>query len=311
MSATSMRRFAAVLEAARLTSGFITAEELLRTGISSSTISRWVEMGLLHRVQRGVFRIQAGAFGFDESLDLAMKIACDQQVIGGRTALEVWGLPGGVRTKVNLVGPRGIRSRSLHVVSWESRDLRPVDSILRGRLRLTTPLRSIIDSAPFCTEEQVGQQLTAAVGARYFTYDDVQTRLAELSRRGRRGPSKVRKVLRVRITLDERATNSYEKVAQRVFGRGGFPPPLPQYRIEVGGRTYYVDFAWPQFKLFVECDSMLAHSSPEQLQADLARQNDLVAAGWIPIRFTYWDVLERPDDVIAQLSLHLPRLKAA
>ncbi len=310
MSSHSMRRFAAVVEAARHTSGFITSDELGRMIIPSSTVSRWVELGLLHRMQRGVFRTQSGAFGFEESLELAMKIGSDQQVIGGRTALEVWGLPGGVRTKVNLVGPRGTRSRSMHVVSWESRDLRPVDSVRKGRLRLTTPLRSVIDAAPFCSDEQLGQQLTAAVESRHFTYEDVQMRLAELSKRGRRGPAQVRKILRARITLDERALNSYEKVALRVFGRGGFPPPIAQYRIDVGGRTYYVDFAWPQYGVFVECDSMLAHSSPEQLQADLDRQNDLVGASWTPVRFTYWDVLERPDDVIRQLACHLPSANA-
>jgi hypothetical protein len=268
-------------------------------------------MGLLHRMQRSVFRTQSGAFGFEESLDLAMKIASDQQVIGARTALEVWGLPGGTRTRVNLIGPRGARSRSRHVVSWESRDLGPIDVTRKGRLRLTTPLRSVIDAAPFCTDDVLGQQLTAAVESRHFSYETLQMRLTELSKRGRRGPAQLRRILRARITLDGRATNSYEKVAHRVFDRGGFPPPIPQFRIDVNGCTYYVDFAWPQFGVFVECDSMLAHSTPEQLQADLRRQNDLVGAGWVPIRFTYWDVLERPDHVIERLASHLPRAHAA
>ncbi len=311
MSDQTIRRFSAVVDAARRSSGFITTEEMSRLGIPQSTVTRWSDMGLLIRMQRGVFRTQRGGFGFNEGLDLAMKIASAQQVIGARSALEVWELPGGLRTKVHLIGPRGARSRSSYVVVSESRDLKPIDITGRGRLRVTTPLRSIIDAAPQCSSEVIGEQLTAGVARKLFTYRDAQIRIAELSKRGRRGPAQVRKVLRSRHALDKRLSNPYEKLALGVITAARFPPPVAQYRIDVGGRTYYVDFAWPRFGVIVECDSMLAHSTPEQLAADLARQNDLVAAGWTPVRFTYWDVSERPEAVIAQLSRHLPRAVAA
>lgn len=107
-------------------------------------------------------------------------------------------------------------------------------------------------------------------------------RLALTPRSGKEGIAKLRAVLGTRLD-GARDLNDYERAA---------------------GRTVFVDFAWPALGLLVECDSMLAHSTPEQLQSDLNRQNELVAAGWRVLRFTYWDVRDRPKYVIKTLSQH-------
>ena len=307
MHGPTRHRFSLVLELARKNSNFVTTETLARNGIPQSTATYWCRVGLLHRVQRGIYRTNAGTFGFEEALDLSMIVASAQQAVGMKSALRLWELPGGGESKIQIIGPRGTRSKSKYIVASETRDLRSVDLTTHRGIRVTTPLRSILDAAPYCSDELIGQQLSAATDARHFTYHDIRLRIAEISRRGKRGPAKVRKILRTRVPEDGRPLDSYEKIALRVFTRAGFPPPIPQLRIDVGSRTYYVDFAWPQFGVFVECDSMLAHSTPEQLKNDLRRQNDLVSAGWTPVRFTYWDVTEQPDDVVGQLERHLPR----
>lgn len=53
---------------------------------------------------------------------------------------------------------------------------------------------------------------------------------------------------------------------------------------------------------------MLAHSSPEQLAADLERQNRIITStNLVALRFTYRDVHERPRYVVDRLSTVLPR----
>jgi very-short-patch-repair endonuclease len=48
--------------------------------------------------------------------------------------------------------------------------------------------------------------------------------------------------------------------------------------------------------------------TPEHFQRDRRRQNRLIAAGWTVLRFTWWDLTERPDDVLAQIRAAVARL---
>ncbi len=307
MAKTVLARFDRVRSTAERNGGFITSAELKDLGVPNKTAARWCANELLVRFHRGVYRVGGQSFGFDEAVQLAAKLMSEQQAIGGRSALEMWGLPGGSRSKVQVVGPKGFRSTSQYVTTKELADLRDVDVTLLSGIRVTTPSRSVLDSCQHCSAETIGLQLSDGVRRQLFTYEEVAQRIAELSRPGKKGVSILRKVLALRIEDGGRELNSYEQMAERLFGAAGFPECVSQHHVSVGGRSYFVDFAWPEHQLLVECDSMLAHSTPEQLQADLKRQNDLISLGWRLVRFTYWDVADRPDYVTAQLANYLPR----
>lgn len=305
MPVAHLARSDAVRSFANKSGGFITSEELANLGVPSSTISRWCIAGLLFRFRQGIYRTSEGGFGFEEAVHRATKVKTDRQAVGGRNALTLWVLPGGSRGKIVIVGPKNRRSISEHVVSHQYRDLRPVDITRRDGVSVTTALRSVIDATRLCGPTIIGQQLTAAVGQGLSTYNEIGQRLAEVSRPGKRGLAKLRKVLTTRFDMDERMLNSYELRAKRLFGSLGVAPPVAQFEVSYGARTYFVDFAWPAHNLFVECDSMLAHSTPEQRQSDLRRQNDLIGLGWSVVRFTYSDIGDRPDYVARMLSRHM------
>ena len=86
------------------------------------------------------------------------------------------------------------------------------------------------------------------------------------------------------------------------------PSPIQQLRIPLSeGRNAYPDFAWPDRKKIVEVDGFAAHSTPEQLRDDLARQNALMDLGWEMRRFTGRTVSRDPEIVmneITQFVLH-------
>jgi very-short-patch-repair endonuclease len=281
--------------------GFLTSAELHGLQVPPSTVTRWCELGLLVRVCRGTYRTNATSYGFDEALLMAQKAMSSQQAIGSRSALSLWELPGGLRSIVTLTGPKGIRTLAPGIHNREYRDLRPSDITLLAGMRVTTAQRTILDCSAFCSEALIGLQLTAAVAAKHFTYPEMSLRALELTRPGKRGVGKVRKVLESRTT-EARPLNGYERKAKALFRKAGFRSPESQFRIVAGRRIFFADFVWPDCHLLVECDSMLAHSTPEQLDNDLARQNALMSAGWHVRRFSYWDVVDRPDYVIATIA---------
>ncbi len=307
MSLPHLNRFARVRHFADRQNGFVTSADLKLLGVPASTTSRWNTEGLLYRHHRGIYRTTNGLFDFSDAVHLANMIGTENHAIGGISALRLWNMPGGSNGRIQLYGPNGMRCRSPHIQSHQVKDLRPGDVVRTGRIRVTTPMRSVIDSSPYLDDKVIGQQVTWGESQGAFTTDDLALRLAQMARRGKRG---VRRVLGVLADRDPerfgRPLNSYEKVARRLFSDAGFPPPIAQHPIAYEGRLYFVDFAWPSLGIVVECDSMLAHSTPEQLQCDLRRQNDLIAAGWKVLRFTYWDIVRNPARATSVLARHLP-----
>ena len=69
---------------------------------------------------------------------------------------------------------------------------------------------------------------------------------------------------------------------------------VQQFRVRDG---QVVDFLIGR-SLIVEIDSQLWHASPEQQAADRARDAELIRRGYIPLRFTYEQVLFQPEYVM-------------
>jgi very-short-patch-repair endonuclease len=65
----------------------------------------------------------------------------------------------------------------------------------------------------------------------------------------------------------------------------------------VGG--YRVDVAFPAEKVAIETDGWAFHSDQEDFQHDRVRQNNIALLGWQVLRFTWLDLTEYPQRVIA------------
>ena len=55
----------------------------------------------------------------------------------------------------------------------------------------------------------------------------------------------------------------------------------------------------------MEIDGWSAHSDRESFERDRRRQNALVNAGYVVLRFTWRDLKDRPDDVVAEMTAAL------
>jgi len=78
------------------------------------------------------------------------------------------------------------------------------------------------------------------------------------------------------------------------------PVELPLFRV-------IPDVSFPIQKIAIEVDGWAWHHSPERFQRDRERQNALVNAGWLILRFTWFDVTERMDSVLRQVRTALGR----
>jgi very-short-patch-repair endonuclease len=75
----------------------------------------------------------------------------------------------------------------------------------------------------------------------------------------------------------------------------------------IGG--YKVDVAFPQQKVAIEVDGWAFHCDPEAFAIDRKRQNAIALLGWQVLRFTWLDLTEYPQRVIAEIrqAIRSPR----
>jgi very-short-patch-repair endonuclease len=127
-----------------------------------------------------------------------------------------------------------------------------------------------------------------------FAGASLERRARELHAPRRAGCATVLRLIAETHPEVTRARNGWEARVLRVLARLGVPAPRVNYRVRVGGRTRYIDLAWPDHMLAVELDGFVAHSNRRVFDEDRARQNDLVAAGWQTYRVTWKAIATDP-----------------
>ncbi len=302
--------FSAVIDALACTQhGLVTSEQAVR-GLGPSRKRRWVLEGRRVAVQPRVFRVAGAPQTWHQQL-MAAALTTDG-VISHRSAAELWGLiqPAGY-IDVAVVPPRAPRAQPPAIVH-RVKDLHPELAVERQALRLTDPVRTIIDLGLVLPIWAVRDALSRGITTRLFAVGDVDRLREALGRRGRNGTGVVRHLLEERMLMGGSEESVLERRLIHLAAQHDLPPMDIQHEVWHGGRFIArVDAAYPERKLAIEVDGFEHHSSPDAFQRDRTRQNRLVALGWTVLRFTWDDVVNRPTMVVQQISEAIRRLPAA
>lgn len=285
--------------------GLLTRARAL-AGLTEGQVRRRLESGRWVRMYRNVYRI-CGAPVTELQLLLAAVLAAGAGAVAShRAAAWLWGFDDEPSLEVTVPANRGPRLASVTV---HRQVLEPGSLTRRRSVPVTNPLRTLLDLAAIGDIELVEQALDRGMASRLFSLLAVEAELAREGGRGRAGTAWLRQCLDQRSRDCERAPSVLESRMVRLLRTARLPGPEHEYRV-LGGR-YRVDFAWPLAKLAVEVDGYGSHSSWRAFQDDGTRQNDLVAAGWTVLRFTWRDLLEQPAAVADRLRLALAASRPA
>jgi very-short-patch-repair endonuclease len=102
----------------------------------------------------------------------------------------------------------------------------------------------------------------------------------------------------------ERTRSDLERKFVSLLRAHALPPPAVNARLG----PYEVDFLWRAERLVVELDGYAYHSSRASFESDRRRDRELQARGFVVLRFTYGEVVDRPGMVVATLKRHLRRV---
>ena len=117
---------------------------------------------------------------------------------------------------------------------------------------------------------------------------------AHLRNKGRYGSPAARRLLQA---AEDGARSEAERLLIRLLKAAKITGWHPNYPLA----GYKIDVAFPKQKIAIEVDGLAFHSDAEDFHADRKRQNAIALLGWQVLRFTWLDLTEYPQRVIAEI----------
>jgi hypothetical protein len=282
----------AVLERA---GGFATTAQLL-TVMTRQQLDVKVKNGSLVRVWYGVYAAEPpNLFGRLAALDIFMgqpAIAC----MG--TAAALYGFDTANTTTIHVLDP-GVRMRPAIGLMVHQRTGAQLQRVA-GRLA-TAPAWTAVEVARQLHRPRALATLDAALRSRDCTVKDLEDAVDE--QRGRRGIVAVRQLMPF---ADGRAESAMESEARLVMIDHGLPLPELQYPI-LGrdGELWRVDFAWPEYRLVAEYESVDWHAGRDEMLRDKTRWGKIQELGWTIIPIVVDDVRREPGRLAERIASHM------
>lgn len=277
--------------------GVATTRQLLAV-LSRKTLEYAVGSGKLIRVRRGVYAPMQPDVGTSLA---ALDLAADARVVACmQTAAEMYGFDTESDDRLHILDP-GIRMRPSPNVMVHQRLGAPLVEV-RGRL-LTAPAWTALEIARTLRRPRALAVLDAALRSGSCTHAELFG--ASDEQKGRRGIVQVRELVPL---ADARAESPMESEARLVFIDGGLPLPELQYRVvDLHGKVWRVDFAWPGAKVTAEYDSVEWHANTDGWKHDRMKSARLAECGWTTVPMVVDDVREYPDELVSRIFGYLER----
>ena len=282
--------------------GVVTTAQLL-TVLSRSQLDISIRKGDLLKVWPGIYsREEPDNLMRLRGIDLR---AGEPAAICLGTAAAAYGFDTEDVVDLHVLNPVGHQLRKSDGLVVHRRDGAPLTKV-DGRLA-TTPEWTALEVARGLRRPRGLATLDAAL--RSGTCDRRQLRSAAAGQAGRRGIVQARELIGLAAA---EAESPMESEARLVMIDGGLAPPALQFEIvDRSGRTWRVDFAWPDQKVAVEYDGFDWHSDSESFRKDRQKRAALQELDWSVVSIVSDDVRRRSWEMLRRIEFELERSRAA
>lgn len=279
--------------------GVVTARQCRQAGLTEGQVKTLCRDGRWLRLNQGSYFVNAemvdGVPPRQSLIHAALLSAGPHAVAVLATAAELHGIAG-LRNDdtihLSLPGPAARPRRSsdpdvrLHQFVLRSDDITIMDGCV-----VTTAARTVADLMLRADRYTAVSMLDSSLNRRILLPEDLDLVRALMT--GRRGATRARPWV---AEADARAESPLETRVRLRAADGGIPPDELQFRVRLatGEIVAIADFAWLKgsSRVIGEADGVSAHDNPVAIFRDRKRQNDIIAAGYFPLRFTWEDTVE-------------------
>src|SRR4051794_33861863 len=280
-----------IAEFATQAHGIVTRRELLGAAVTSKQIKRRIEKGALIPEYPGVYRAGHAARSRESDYMAAIKASGDGAALYNQAAGHLLGLlksPGWPAPAVLTRTERKIEGlKTRHVRNPHPRDITVVNLIPVTTVPLTlVHLAAVLDD----------EELARACHLAHVIYRVGPQHVQQVLRRVPRAKGAAR--LKAIIAGDTKTLLSYlEKGFIAILKVAGLP--LPDTNRYTDG--HYVDCRWPDRKLTVELLGFRFHNSRFSFDEVGDREREAYARKDAFRRYTYKDVFDEPERMLAEL----------
>jgi len=283
--------------------GVFTLGQARAHGLSDRQIKYRVDQGRWEMLQPKVYRIAGVPTTFRQGLLAACLGAGPSAFASHRSAAALWGLDTSEAEVIEITVEPGLSRRLTRVRVHESITVQATDRRTVDGIPVAAPELTLLQCAGVFHPQQVEACIDQAIRARITTVARIEWRLRILGRRGRNGSGVLRELLNRRSPEARSVESRLEAAFLTSIRSSRLPRPTPQFVVQSHGHFIArVDFAWPEQRLLVELDGAAFHASNRDWSHDLQRQNTLTALGYTILRFTWWDVHERHQDMLTLIE---------
>lgn len=270
--------------------GVLTLSQARSIGISKDATNRRVRAGEWIRCSPGVYFVDDRPFTDRSRVRAAVWGFGDTAAASGLAAAWWLNLTHFAPVVVEVTVPRNSNGRAREGCRLRRRDLRPCDVVERDGLRVTALPLTAIEAA---VRRGGGPKLMDNALQRHTDLRKLWA--AHLRNKGRYGSPAARRLLQA-------ADNGTKSHAERLFARLLKQAGITGWKANQMVVGYEVDFLFQDAKLVIEVDGFAFHTDPEAFERDRRKQNALILAGYQVLRFTWLDLTEYPERVIALLK---------
>jgi len=284
----------------------ISRTQLRELGHTDRHVDHLVASRRLERAAPGVFTLRGARPTWRQRLTVAT-LSIPGSMASHRAAGGLRGLEGFERAPVELLVERGAkrRRRPRHAIVHETLDLAASDIDEVDGIPCTSLVRTLVDLPAVVHELKAGIALDQAMRSDPDVLRRVAQRHREVARRGRGGTVALRALLAERGE-GHLVDSGFERRALRLIRSSMLPVPVTQHHVTDGIDQCWLDIAWPDHLVAMECDSLRHHMGERAFRWERRRRRLLVGLGWTVLEFTYREVTEQAPMVLRDLARHLP-----
>ena len=273
----------------RTQDGVLTLAQAQCAGLSQAAVARRVRAGNWRRISPGVYFVDDRPFTHAARVRAAVWGYGKQAAASGLAAAWWHDLTQFAPDVIEVTVPRNSHGRRHDGCQVRRRDLKPADVVEVHNLRVTELAFTVVEAAV-----RPRRNVKLLDGALQRRVDLKALWRAHLRNKGRYGSPGARLLLQAAAdgahSQAERLLIQLLKAAKITGWKANYP--VAGYRVDVG---------FPSEKVAIEADGFAFHSDSEDFHHDRVRQNAIALAGWQVLRFTWLDLTEYPERVIAEI----------
>ncbi|MEE6168473.1 MULTISPECIES: type IV toxin-antitoxin system AbiEi family antitoxin domain-containing protein [unclassified Mycolicibacterium] len=269
--------------------GVITLAQAAEAGLSRQAVYRRVRSGRWLRCAPGVYFADDRQFTDAARVRAAVWSLGPKATASGLAAAWWHGVTKFAPESVEVTVPRVSNHRKRRDVRIRRRDLWPTDIVERHGLRVTSLPLTVVEAA---ARRGGGAKLMDSALQRHVELKDLWR--VHLRNKGRHGSPAARILLQ---GAADGARSAAERLLVKLLKDARIDGWKANYRL---GR-YVVDVAFPRHKIAIETDGWAFHHDQDDFQKDRVKQNEIALMGWQVLRFTWLDLTEYPQRVLAEI----------